>query len=190
MKKVLLLGLALLFVSSAVSAQQLALYVDAERTAWCSDAPAGYVWAYLFGYLPEGFQCIEINTILMTEPVGEDPYTSIEIDEFDALNIAFNADLAPPAMGTFPNSDLGVCYNACYHDWTWLVRARLFIYIADPMVMYIRPYQSPTVQAFPKILDCEGTELEAFALTNLYINGCGPVGVEESSWGAIKNMYE
>jgi len=190
MKKVLLLGIALLFVSSAVSAQQLALYIDAERSTWCSEAEYGYVWAYLFGYLPEGFNCIELNTILMTEPTSGDPYPSIEIDEFDALNISFNEDLAPPAMGSFPNSDLGVCFSACYTDWTWLVRCRLFIYVPFPMTMYIRPYQSPTVQPAPKLLTCQGVEVQAAALTNLYIHHCGPIGVEESSWGAIKSMYE
>ena len=188
MKKVLLRGLALLFVSSAVSAQQLGLYIDNTRTSWCSDAMV--VYAYLWGYFPNGLQCVEVNTILMTEPVGEDPYPSIPEMEFDALAPVFNADVADPVMGSFPNSDLGACYDACYSDWTWLVYVRMFIYTSDPMVMYIRPYQSPTVQDFPKILNCAGTEYEAFALTNLYINGCGPVGVEESSWGAIKNMYE
>jgi hypothetical protein len=132
MKKVLLLGLALLFVSSAVSAQQLGLYIDNTRTSWCSDAMV--VYAYLWGYFPNGLQCVEVNTILMTEPVGEDPYPSIPEMEFDALAPVYNAEVADPVMGSFPNSDLGACYDACYSDWTWLVYVRMFIYtsVSEP----------------------------------------------------------
>jgi hypothetical protein len=27
------------------------------------------------------------------------------------------------------------------------------------------------------------------AFTQFYVNGCGPVEVDEASWGAIKNIY-
>lgn len=189
MKKVLLLGLALLFVSSAVSAQQLALYIDEGRTEWCAlDANGEYVYVYLFGYLAEGLQCVELSTISMVEPVEGEPYpVSSEIRAFAA---EYPADIADPIMGTFPNEDFGACYNACYNDWVWLVKAEMNIRTALPVVMYIQPFQGTIPQPFPKILNCTGGEIQAFPLTNCYINGCGPVAVEESSWGAIKNMYE
>lgn len=145
---------------------------------------------YLFAYLDEGFQCVETNTVLMTVPSVGDPYPTIPEEEYDALAAIYNVDVASPIMGGFPNSDLGVCYNACYSDWYWVVRARIYVYITDPIVIQIRPFQGPPVQPFPLLLSCLGEELQAYALTNLYINSCGPVAVEESSWGAIKNMYE
>ncbi len=180
MKKALLLGLTLLFVSGAVSAQQLALYADAERTTWCAEnADVGaMVYVYLFvNPVAEGITCIELNT-------------THEGGMYMAFAPTYNPETVQPIMGGFPDSDLGGCFGGCQSDWIWFANVMLFNQSVEPCRIYIRPFQGPPVQEYPKVLTCGGDEIEAFPLTDFFINACGPISVEESSWGAIKSMYE
>ena len=181
MKRILLLGLALLFVSGAVSAQQVAMYVDEARASWCvMDAmPYDFINIYLFINPPaEGAKCIDLSTVA-------------EYGNYRVFAYEPNPGAQDPILGGFPDDDLAGCFAACQDTWNWLVRGEIMMLSADPVKIYFRPSQDP-VQPNMWMLNCAdpAEEVEALALTDFYVNSCGPVSVEESSWGAIKSLYE
>ena len=182
MKRILLLGLALLFVSSAISAQQIAMYTDETRASWCAVDIGPYmdVYIYLFvGPTQAGIKCIDINA-------------THEGGAFRAFAPTWNEDDVNPGatLGTFPDNDLATCFFACQYDWNWVCRGELMLLDIDPARFWLRPSQDP-LQPNMWVLTCEPSEeVELFALTDFYINSCGPISVEESSWGAIKSLYE
>jgi hypothetical protein len=191
MKKVLLLGLALLFVSSAVSAQQLALYNDVDRTTFSvlGVESGNMVRVYLYVNPPaDGLTCIEHGMLA-------------EGGAFMPFQPVYHPNVAQPVLAAgFPTGDTGGCWSACMNEgWVYFCYADLFIQSASPIYLSIRPFQGPPVQAWPKILTCTGCgapeyedpcEVEAYVLNNFCINDICEVSVEESSWGAIKNLYE
>lgn len=179
MKRILLLGLALLFVSGAVTAQQVAMYTDETRTSWCAVDCALYthVYIYLFvGPPAEGAKCVDLNS-------------THEGGMFMTGTPEWNPDINPAHLGNFPDADLACCFNTCQQDWNWAIKGDLFILGVDPAKFWLRPSQDP-LQPNMWMLNCAGVEVEAFALTDFYVNSCGPISVEESSWGAIKSLYE
>ena len=183
MKKVLLLGLALLFVSSAVSAQQFALYNDEARTTFSvlGVEMMDLVRVYLFCNPPaDGLQCIELGMLVEGE------------GSFNPFQPVYHGDVAQPVLAAgFPTGDTGGCWNGCYsEDWVYFCYADLFMMNNLSVQLSIVPFQGPPVQAWPKMLTCPGAEVEAYVLNNFCINMECEVSVEESSWGAIKNLYE
>jgi len=182
MKKVLLLGLALLFVSGAVSAQQFALYNDEDRTtSSVLDVTSGmFVRAYLFANPnADGVICIELSVAASGGAFM--PFASV-----------YHPDVAQPVLaGGFPTGDVGGCWNTCKYDWTYFVYCDLFVQSTDPIYLVIGGFQGPPVQPWSKILTCPPSEeIEGFVLINFCINDTCENAVEESTWGAIKNMYE
>jgi hypothetical protein len=185
MKRAMLLGFALLFLSGAASGQYLAVYADETRSAshvWVEQGD--YVNVYLFAFpTQEGVICIELNTF--TQTWGD--------LTFRAFNPVYHEDAAQPVMGAFPNGDLVGCWNSCHYDWIWLCHTLLLVESSDGYGwLLIRPYQGPPVQPFAKILTCTGREIEAYQLCEFGFNCVSicEVAVEEKSWGAIKELYK
>jgi len=180
MKKALLLGAALMFIAGSASAQFMGLYNDEARTSWyVEDAAAigNMVTVYVFGGpTADGMKCMEFST----EVIG---------GAYMPFAPVWHPDIAEPQMGTFPGGNLGACWQSCYSDWTWIVSATLFIQSTDEMTITIGEY---TGSPYPKLLTCLDDEIEAYPMTNFCINYiCDPINAtEESSWGAIKNLYE
>jgi hypothetical protein len=185
MKKVLLLGVALLLVSSVVSAQELppwgyyGWFADANATVNCaSGAASTFVDAYLF-VKPgnQGVSCVELRTTLLE---GATMVWSTTLN-----------DIAPPAPAGIFNVEFFACFNNCYFDWVQIGHLQLFVMNTSPVELGITNF---TGSDWPKILACTGgEEYEGVPFTNYRLN-CGCTGLEtgttESSWGAIKNMYE
>ncbi len=184
-KKVTILGLALLLVSGAASAQWISLFTDEERSSSSIlYVPSGSIEeVYLFAHpSAEGVTCIELNSFTLGDG---------SIQSFAAV---YNEDVAPPVMGTFPNSDLAGCFQTCHQDWAWFCRASL-LYLSSGgewCCIYVRALQGPPVQPYPKFLTCGGDEIQAYPFCEFCINAPSlcEVAVEESSWGAIKEMYK
>ena len=180
MKKALLLGAALMFIASASSAQLIGLYSDLDHTTWYADTPTAgtVVQVYVFGApTAEGMSCLELST----ELVGDASYF--------LLAATWHPDVVDPKMGSFPGGNLGACWGGCKDDWTWLISAGILMQSNDPLTIEVGIF---TGSPYPKMLTCDGTEIEAYPSTNFCINYvCDPINaVEESSWGAIKNLYE
>jgi hypothetical protein len=180
MKKALLLGVALLLIASVASAQLppqgfMGLYADANHTEWCIYGTGSFTM-YLFVLPPEaGMKCVELSTVL----------SSTNIAVFSPM---YNADVQQPVMGGVPG-DLAACFGNCWLEWVDVFSATLFIMAPTPESVIMEPFTgSPTL----KILDCGGLETEALPMTYLYTNTdpCPGIATKESTWGAIKNMYE
>ena len=178
MKKVTLLVIALLFVSGSVSGQALSLYADADRTTWELSGLPQYslVSMYLFvAPTEDGVKCVELNVSALCGAYM--PFVPV-----------YNPDVRDPIMGTIPG-DLACCLQSCHLDWVWICNVTILLQ-ATPLNFWVQPFQGPPVQPFPKIVTCLDDEIEAYIWRPLIINGYCETAVEESSWGAIKSMYE
>lgn len=183
MKKLLLLGIVSMLIAPPVSAQlpaspYLALYEDAVRTDWCVLGP-GLVNMYLF-VLPstEGAICAELSTNVTGPGAGGLMWTAP----------TYHADIAGPVMGTIPG-EMGVCFLTCKTDWVYFYSVGILVSTAEAVRVEIGVFGT---SPYPKVLTCDlpAEELEGIVLTHFYINDCGPIAVEASSWGAIKSLYE
>ncbi len=178
MKKIFWLGIMLIVLAAPASAQLPAnayfgLFTDEARTDWCFSGTGMQTMYFIVLPSQEGLICSELSTALVGTGVM-----------FFAPT--YNPDTALPVMGGVPG-DLAHCFNSCYYDWVLICSVGLFIQDATPKTIEIGPFAT---QPYPNALDCIGEEGWAIAFTTFYINGCGPTAVEESSWGAIKSMYE
>ena len=182
MKKALLLGAALMFIASGASAQMIGLFVDANHADWNVDMPSGVAYVYVFASpTAEGMTCLELATVA-------------DNANFMAFATAWAPDAAEARMGNIPNENLVGCWTSCKFEWTWLCNAGLFMMSGDPLTVTPVPYSG---QPFMKVLDCStpAVEQEGIPYSEVCINHPVPcplliTAVEESSWGAIKNLYE
>lgn len=182
MKKGLLLGIALLVIASAVSAQAppqgyFGLFYDEGGTTWCFTG-AGMTTIYFLALPPaDGLKCVELQVII---PAG-----------FYLFGEVFNPDVKTPVMGTLATG-MAACFNTCQQgEWTLVCSATFMVADMLPQTIVIEEMEG---SPYPKILDCldPANELEAYPYTYLYTNTdpCPGIANKESTWGAIKNMYE
>ena len=185
MKKALLLGAALLLIASVSFAQQLpplgyiGLFADDMHESWCTSIIGAafnmWIWA-----LPgeNGMKCAEFAIQYPTAGIFAGTVT---------VNPGKSATL-----GDLPGG-FSICYTECNWDWQWIAYQSIFVMVGDPLVFEIIP--SPIVYPLPvyQFANCnEGYPKEpCIKFTNLYVNGeCGPIATEESSWGAIKDLFK
>lgn len=182
MKKGLLLGVALLLIASVASAQLppqgfIGLFADDLHTEWCVTGTGSMV-LYCFVLPPEnGLDCVELRTVLSSA-------TALAV-----FSPVYNADVMQPVMGGVPG-DLAACFGSCWGEWVRVFSATLFVMAPTPEMITLEPF---TGSPYLKILDCTGIEGEALKYVDLYVNqgeNCPETGTRESTWGAIKNMYE
>jgi hypothetical protein len=201
MKKALLLGAALLLISSIAYAQlpplgYLGLYADTEepfggtgdcefvgvtagaRDTWCISVVGAqfYMWVWA---LPgeHGMKCAEF---------------AIQYDD-DLLPL--EACLNPAnsvAQGTLA-AGLSICFTDCNYDWQWIAVQPIYSLTPSPRVIQIvehpDTYPAPIYQ-FANCLENYPKE-PCILYTNLYVNGtCGEIATEESNWGAIKGLFK
>ncbi len=181
MKRILLVMVMVLLVSSIVSAQlppqpYFGLFFDVNMTTWCYNG-VGMTTIYFFA-IPnsDGLKCVELMT-----PLPPD---------FFIFGEAYHPDILSPVMGTLP-SGLAACFGNCYFEWIQVLSATLMIPNLDPAEILIDAFPGSD---YPKMLDCldPANELEAIPWTSLYTNYavCPSYSNTESTWGAIKNMYQ
>jgi hypothetical protein len=178
MKKLFLLGCMLAVLVAPASAQLPAnayfgLFIDEARTDWCVSGLGSHTMYFVILPSEDGLQCSELSTNL----VGSGILFFVP---------TYHPDSASPVMGGIPG-DMSHCFNTCQTDWVYAYSVQILVQTEDPVRIEIGPYAT---QPYPIALDCGMGEGEAIAFTHFYINGCGPIGVEESSWGAIKSLYE
>lgn len=183
MKKILLYGLMFLVCAAPASVQAQAntyigLFSDEARTGWCVSG-TGMMTLY-FIVLPgdDGLKCLDMSTTINgTGVVFSAPTWHEEVK--DAM------------LGSFPDDALALCLWNCQYDWITLATVGGYIMSTDPITIEIGPnWDQPVPPDYPVYMNCAEVEREAIPFTTFYINGeCGPIAVEESSWGAIKNLY-
>jgi hypothetical protein len=186
MKKVLLLGIALLLISSVASAQlppwgYVGFFADADHTINCIEA-AGMSQVHCYLFFKAGsdqLSCVEFSTTV-TSGSGS----------FFLGTTTLNPDIADPKPTGFLDADVLACFSSCYNDWVMFGDQILAVFTVTPVVIEIGAYPGGD---WPKLLSCTGgIEYEGKVFTNYYLNSteCGGVAVSESTWGAIKSMYE
>jgi hypothetical protein len=182
MKRILLVMVIVMLVSTAVSAQlppqgYFGLFFDASRTNWCYTG-SGMITFYFFA-LPnvDGLKCVEV---MAPPPAG-----------FFIFGTVLHADVVQPVMGELATG-LVACFGNCWYEWVQVLSATLMIPDENPAEIPIAAFPG---SPYPKMLDClvpDATELEAISWTHLYTNyaECPGYANQESTWGAIKNMYQ
>jgi hypothetical protein len=179
MKRLFLLGCMLAVLVAPASAQlpanaYIGLFIDEARTNWCVSGLGAHTMYLVVLPSQDGLLCTEMSTTLVGTGVM-------------FFQPTWNPLSASPVMGGIPG-DLGHCFDECQTDWVYLCSVSMLVQTTDPVSIEIGAY---TGVPYPRTLVCdESAEPEAIPFTTFYINGCGPLGVEESSWGAIKSLYE
>ncbi len=182
MKKAIVFVLILLFSPVSISAQGIALYKDFERTATSvQDVEVGGIVTVFLFVQPTvlGVECIELNSYT----TGDGLYV---VDDYDAHPESYLI------TGGFPDSDLWGCWYDCHYDWTYFCCATLVLQSVEPFCINLRGFQGPPTQALPRGFDCGDDWFYYFPQCNFCVNQLSEceVAVEESSWGAIKSLYE
>jgi hypothetical protein len=179
MKKALLLGVGLLLVANVASAQlpptgYIGLFADAERAVWCVGPGSYTIYCYALP-TPDGLDSVEFNS-------SPTPNVIVYMPEL-------NDDIIL-SMGNFPG-DLVATFGTCWLEWTVVATATMLVSDANLGGVTLGNYTGSTMM---KMVDCVGDEEEMLEYTHIYANDpdCPPeiVASRESTWGAIKNMYE
>ncbi|UCF04676.1 MAG: hypothetical protein JSV33_12225 [bacterium] len=171
-----------LLVTGTVSAQlpskpYIGLFIDEARSSWCTEGVPLYLVQMYIYFLPSerGIMCLEF--------VIEYPQNVIQstiTPHYPSIECWIEGPW---------DEGVTVCFRDCVMDWTWSHCQDLWVTDLEYSVVRILPH--PAVGAL-QVASCEpGFPVEPCTnFTQLYINGCGPTGVDEASWGAIKSMYQ
>ena len=186
MKHGILLFFVLCILVCNISAQlpsnsYIALFTDEARTSWCVENISGFQEMELwFWILPSerGIQCIEYHI--------EYPPNTIQ------STVTINLDLSPDCAVYPEGCDIingSFCFGECVMEWVWAWHQLSYIIDFDVSTIEVQPHpDSGSIQ----VATCEeGYPFEPCrVLSKIYINSCGPLAVKNSSWGAIKALYE
>ncbi len=184
MKKALIASVALLLISSSAFASlgYIGLYVDADHSYWCTEGTGFYaaeMWIWCLPG-PDGQICAEFAVAYPANIIQS--------------TVTWNDPLISVSLGDLPGG-LSVCYVGCQHGWNWPCHQALWV--TDPSQTFIQIVPHPEAGAIQFANCLEGYPVEpATVLTNLFINyppeapECQGTAVEESSWGAIKGLFE
>lgn len=191
MKKYLMIFLAVLLFSTAVSAQTsgyICLYADATRTSNCASGAASDVAPYIFNmyifFLPrsDGMFCAEF---IINYPV--DPMVIAGAVTPGAGHSIVKGDLA---------SGVSVCYLECQTDWIMGFSQMIILRSMDQNMISIGPNPESGAILFANCVEPYRPIYDAVAFNNLYLQyvdgvdpECGATGTQEKTWGAIKQIF-
>lgn len=185
MKKLILISIALLLVSGAVSAQPvgyIGLFIDEDRTSSCVTGVGFYpveIWISCLPNPATGMLCAEF---MLTYPPNVIQSTST------------TTPLMCVTLGTI-DTGMSACLCECAWSWTWLFHQMLYVTDPTPTEINIVKHPDPYVQCV-QFANCDaGYPLECVKVfTKFLINQeCppeNPIGTERTSWGAIKGLYK
>lgn len=187
MKRYLMVFLAVLLLSTAVSAQTngyIGLFADVDHTTWCAtpaSIPGNFnMWIYA---LPraDGTFCAEFmlqgpaDPTLILAGMTANPGNSIILGD--------------------PLSGVSLCFPDCQFGWTWIYQVMVVVMSANQNTISLVAH--PTAGG-PNFTECSGDRpiYEAVIFNNLYVNytngvdpECSETGTAPASWGAIKSLY-
>ena len=181
MKKAMLLTAAiLLFAGSAFalpSEGYIGVYGDAAH-AVRTVCPAQYgqfgAWIWCLPSV-NGLQAAEFKI----------NFPAVALVQTTVKNPSITAEL-----GTLQNG-ISVAFGLCQMDWLWIYDLGIVILSPTPITQKIDIVPHPGTLPLPAIqfANCQ-LVLEPFIyLTPLYLCQDGPLGVEETNWGAIKSLF-
>ena len=188
MKRYLMVFLAVLLFSPAVSAQPngyIGLFTDIDHTSWCGTAATipGNFNMYIYA-LPrhDGMFCAEFmiqmpdDPTLMMATATPNPGYSIIM-----------GDLA---------SGVSFCFLECQTDWVWIYTVMMVVTSTNQNMVQIAPHPEAGGPWFANCVEPIRPMYEPVVFTNLYVNyengvdpECSATATAEMTWGAIKSMY-
>ena len=185
MKKALLIAAAVMFVASSLFAQVLppvgyiGIYADAGRLA-NSVCPA------MYGQCQAWIYCLpSVNGLQAAEFAVGFPATIV--------TLATNQNpLITVALGSLP-AGISVAFGetSCQRDWVWTHNLVLMSLAAIPTKIDIIAHPNTLPVPTFQFANCTpGYPIEPCKnLTPLYLCQDGPLGVEQTNWGAIKSLF-
>ncbi len=188
MKKYLMVFLAVLLFSTAVSAQTqgyIGLFADVTHTSWCASAasvPGSFnMWIYC---LPrsDGLKCAEFMIQMPADPTffigGSTPQAGSSII------------LGDPATG------VSFCFSECQTDWVWLYQFLMVDTGGNRNMVSIVPHPTAGGPNFSNCVLPDRPIYDAVVFNNFYVNyvdgtdpECNETATAPASWGAIKSLY-
>jgi hypothetical protein len=184
MKKALLIAAAVMFVASSLFAQvrppigYIGIYADGARTD-NSVCPAQY------GNFQAWIWCLpSVNGLQAAEFAVLFPATTVTLATVQNPNITV-------ALGTLAGG-ISVAFGEglCNTDWAWTHNLTMMSLAVVPTKIEIIKHPGTQPPAY-QFASCEaGYPIEpCIYLTPLYLCQTGPLGVEETNWGAIKSLF-
>jgi hypothetical protein len=151
-------------------------FLDDTHSTWCvTDVPPYsvglWVWAKpgISGLLGATFD-IEWSGVVLDGDIVYHP------------NIRISPTKCKP-----PCPDFSKGYLDCQSDWVWLFHQTILITSSDPVIIDIHPFFAEYEHVVS--YNCDDIPEPAVVLSNVFINTCGPLPVESTTWGAIKSLY-
>jgi hypothetical protein len=180
MKKTLLIAVAILLFAMTVNAAPGTAYIGVFKDAGHLEnfiSPTTFapfdVWIWILpGVL--GVQAAEFGVVF--------PATVV------TTNTIQNPDITV-ALGSLTGG-ISVAYGTCQNDWTFTHHLTCISLAAAPGTIALVGDASVSPPIFA-IATCElgYPTAPVIYFTPLYLYNPGPVGVQQSTWGAIKNMF-
>lgn len=185
MKRLTFLIVALLLLPSVVYSElprigYIGLFSDDNHSGWCIEGTGVYTFEMWIWCLPSsyGLFCAEFR-IDYPEAITQSTVTK-------------NTDIISVELGDLA-SGWSVCFPECILDeWIWPAHQTLYV-TDDSTPMEISVVEHPLVGEY-YFANCDFDTEPIRIIASLYINftkedfPCMVMGVEESSWGAIKSM--
>jgi len=187
MKKALLIAAAVMFVASA---------------AFASDAPIGYIGIYSDGahsvntICPAAYSpfhawiwCLpSVNGLQAAEFAVAFPATAV------TTNTAHNPLIAVELGNLAGGISIALAEGSCQTDWVWLYDLTMLYLGGVQVKIDIIPHPGTLPEPAYQFATCElGYPIEpCIYLTPLYLCWTpdpGPLGVQETNWGAIKSLF-
>jgi len=182
MKKLLLLGIAILLVANVVSAAPypyMALYLDENRSSYCAYGD-GPITIYVFVLPSDNGAFASELRVELTGNIWPGSWTT-------------NSEVVGLTMGDI-SSGMSFSYNNCETDWHYVGTQGVFLTDdVTPGGATLLPHSSTGFLGTANCDDEAGRPKEdAIVLTNVYFNTdpCPEVGTQDASWGAIKSLFE
>jgi len=188
MKKYLLVFLAVLLFSTAVSAQTdgyIGLFADDTRISWCKSGDAFPIIFEMYIFcLPraDGMFCAEFVVNYPADPT----VITATVTAGAGISIV-KGDLA---------AGVSVCYLECQNDWVWPFHQMIVLQSANQNVITIGPHPDTGQILFANCVEPMRPVYDAVVFTNLYLQyvdgvdpECSATATAELTWGAIKSMY-
>lgn len=154
----------------------IGVYLDDTHTSWCVTQAPPYTVEIWFWALPgiEG----------LLGAVFDIEYHGVELvgDRVYHPNILILPKKCSPPCPSFSRG-----YIDCQSDWVWLFHETIMVATTEPTTIEVQPFlaQFSDVIAY----NCDDVDQPAIVLSTVYLNTCGPLPVENTTWGSIKSLY-
>jgi hypothetical protein len=183
MKKAMLLAIAVLFVASSAfalpSQGYIGVYNDAAHSVK-SICPAQY------GNFTAYIWCLpSVNGLQAAEFAVSFPATTVTLVTTKNPGITVELGNLPGGMS------VAFGEGQCQLDWVWVYQLTEMSLAAVPAQIKIIPHPGTLPLPAMQFASClPGYPIEPFVnLTPLYLCSDGPLGVQQTNWGAIKSLF-